>query len=112
MLKKSRFIFFIKGFFYKFLLQDMRSYLSNYLRYASCCSYRCIAMPTKVKKFTVVRSPFVSKLSREQFEVKTYKNVLLVDFLNPIISKSYFIDTLSYFKKSYVNVRLQYVWYK
>lgn len=40
-----------------------------------------IPLPTKISKFTVLRSPFVDKKSREQFEIRIYKRLL--DILNP-----------------------------
>lgn len=39
--------------------------------------YKLVAMPYRIKKFTVVKSPFVSKLSREQFEIRIYKVILI-----------------------------------
>lgn len=38
-------------------------------------------LPTEIKKYTVNRSPFVYKNSREQFEIRTHKRV--IDILNP-----------------------------
>jgi small subunit ribosomal protein S10 len=35
-----------------------------------------IPLPTKVEKFTVLRSPHVNKKSREQFEIRTYVRLL------------------------------------
>jgi small subunit ribosomal protein S10 len=40
-----------------------------------------IPLPTKIKKFCVLRSPHVDKKSREQFEIRTHKRVL--DILEP-----------------------------
>jgi small subunit ribosomal protein S10 len=40
-----------------------------------------IPLPTRINKFTVLRSPHVDKKSREQFEVRTHKRVL--DILEP-----------------------------
>jgi small subunit ribosomal protein S10 len=40
-----------------------------------------IPLPTRIEKYTVLRSPNVDKKSREQFESRTYKR--LVDLLNP-----------------------------
>jgi len=40
-----------------------------------------IPLPTEVRKYTVNRSTFVHKDSREQFEMRTHKR--LVDILNP-----------------------------
>jgi small subunit ribosomal protein S10 len=38
-------------------------------------------MPTRIEKFTVIRSPFIDKDSREQFEVRTHKR--LIDVVEP-----------------------------
>ncbi len=40
-----------------------------------------IPLPTKIEKFTVLRSPHVNKKSREQFEIRTHYR--LIDVLNP-----------------------------
>ncbi|MBI1821990.1 MAG: 30S ribosomal protein S10 [Nitrospirae bacterium] len=40
-----------------------------------------IPLPTKINKYTVLRSPHVDKKSREQFEIRTHKRLL--DILNP-----------------------------
>jgi small subunit ribosomal protein S10 len=40
-----------------------------------------IPLPTRLNKFTVLRSPHVDKKSREQFEIRTHKRVL--DILEP-----------------------------
>ncbi len=40
-----------------------------------------IPLPTKIEKFTVLRSPHVDKKSRDQFEIRTFKRLL--DILDP-----------------------------
>lgn len=40
-----------------------------------------LPLPTKIEKYTVLRSPHVDKKSREQFEIRTYKRV--IDILTP-----------------------------
>lgn len=40
-----------------------------------------IPLPTEVKKYTVNRSTFIDKNSREQFELRVHKR--LIDILNP-----------------------------
>ena len=40
-----------------------------------------VPLPTRIEKFTVMRSPFIDKDSREQFEVRTHKR--LIDVLEP-----------------------------
>ena len=40
-----------------------------------------IPLPTRINKFTVLRSPHIYKKSREQFEMRTHKR--LIDILEP-----------------------------
>ena len=40
-----------------------------------------IPLPTRIEKYTVLRSPHVNKKSREQFEIRTHKRVL--DIVDP-----------------------------
>ena len=48
-----------------------------------------VPLPTKIEKFTVIRSPFIDKDSREQFEIRTHKR--LIEVVDP---DSKTIDTL------------------
>ena len=48
-----------------------------------------VPLPTKIEKFTVTRSPFIDKDSREQFEIRTHKR--LIDVIEP---GSKTVDTL------------------
>ena len=49
-----------------------------------------IPLPTRINKITVLRSPFVNKKSREQFEMRTHKRLIYI--LNP---SSEVIDSLT-----------------
>jgi small subunit ribosomal protein S10 len=40
-----------------------------------------VPLPTEINRYTVLRSPFIDKDSREQFEVRTHKR--LIDVLEP-----------------------------
>lgn len=40
-----------------------------------------IPLPTKIERYTVLRSPHIDKKSREQFEMRTHKRVL--DIVDP-----------------------------
>ncbi len=40
-----------------------------------------IPLPTKIERYTVLRSPHVDKKSREQFEIRTHKRI--IDLLKP-----------------------------
>jgi small subunit ribosomal protein S10 len=40
-----------------------------------------VPLPTRIEKFSVIRSPFIDKDSQEQFEIRTHKR--LIDVLEP-----------------------------
>ena len=40
-----------------------------------------IPLPTNMRRFTVLRSPYIDKKSREQFEMRTHKRLL--DIIDP-----------------------------
>ncbi|NLZ68616.1 MAG: 30S ribosomal protein S10 [Spirochaetales bacterium] len=40
-----------------------------------------VPLPTRINKYTVLRSPHVNKKAREQFEMRTHKR--LIDILDP-----------------------------
>jgi small subunit ribosomal protein S10 len=40
-----------------------------------------VPLPTEIDKYTVMRSPFIDKDSREQFEIRTHKR--LIDIIDP-----------------------------
>ena len=40
-----------------------------------------VPLPTRIEKYTVIRSPFIDNDSREQFEMRTHKR--LIDVLDP-----------------------------
>ncbi|MCA1794316.1 MAG: 30S ribosomal protein S10 [Desulfotignum sp.] len=40
-----------------------------------------VPLPTRINKFTVLRSPHVDKKSREQFEIRTHKRMM--DIIEP-----------------------------
>jgi small subunit ribosomal protein S10 len=48
-----------------------------------------VPLPTRIRKYTVIRSPFIDKDSRDQFETRTHKR--LIDILDPT---SRTVDTL------------------
>lgn len=48
-----------------------------------------VPLPTRLERFTVLRSPFIDKDSQEHFEIRTHKR--LIDVLDP---DSKTIDTL------------------
>ena len=63
-----------------------------------------VPLPTRIEKFTVTRSPFIDKDSREQFEIRTHKR--LIDVLDPgpktIENLTKLVDGLTTLIKNYV----------
>ncbi len=37
-----------------------------------------IPLPTRIEKYTVLRSPFIDKKAREQFEIRTHKRLIFI----------------------------------
>jgi len=48
-----------------------------------------VPLPTRIRRYTVIRSPFIDKDSRDQFETRTHKR--LIDIFEPT---SRTVDTL------------------
>lgn len=42
-----------------------------------------IPLPRKIERFTVNRSPHVNKKSREQFEIRTQKRLIIINYPTP-----------------------------
>ena len=70
----------LKAFDHRVLDQSAREIVSTAQRTgAQVCGP--IPLPTRIEKYTVLRSPHVNKKSREQFEIRTHKRVL--DIVDP-----------------------------
>jgi len=70
----------LKAYDHKFLDQSTGEILETAKRTGARVAGP-IPLPTRINKFTVLRSPHVDKKSREQFEIRTHKRVL--DILDP-----------------------------
>ena len=42
-----------------------------------------IPLPTRKRRYTVLRSPHIDKKSREQFEMRTHKRLIVIDEAKP-----------------------------
>ena len=42
-----------------------------------------IPLPTRIERYTVLRSPHIDKKSREQFEIRTHKRLVLISDPTP-----------------------------
>ena len=71
----------LKAYDSKLLDQSPQERLSRPPRRTGARVAGPIPLPTRINKFTVLRSPHVDKKSREQFEIRTHKRLL--DILEP-----------------------------
>lgn len=101
MLKNKNTIYFIiKSFLFAYLLKDIKLTLFKLFRLnIYYTKYSLIFIPIKIKKFSVVRSPTMSKLSKEQFETRQYKVCIAFATLN---KTSFFL-----IKKALTNLNLK-----
>lgn len=70
----------LKGFDHRLLDQSIREIVETAKRTGARVSGP-IPLPTRISRYTVLRSPHVDKKSREQFEIRTHKRLL--DILEP-----------------------------
>ena len=61
--------------------QQLRSTLVK----TECTLNGVVSLPTKIKRFCVLRSPHIDKDSREHFEIRLYKRFIDVTLLSPSI---------------------------
>jgi len=62
------------------LLNNFSQKLNNLFNLIGNCSV--IKLPIKIKKFTLLSSPHVNKKSRDQFEIRTYKRLVILKVKN------------------------------
>jgi small subunit ribosomal protein S10 len=63
---------FIKSFD-KQLIEKISKDLVEFSKNVECTLSGVVALPTRIKKYCVLRSPHIDKDSREHFEVRSYK---------------------------------------
>ena len=70
----------LRGFDVELVEQSSKSIVSTVLKAGAKVSGP-VPLPTRINKYTVLRSPHVNKKAREQFEMRTHKR--LIDILEP-----------------------------
>jgi small subunit ribosomal protein S10 len=70
----------LKGYDYRVLDQSLVEIMDTVKRTGAKVAGP-IPLPTRISKYTVLRSPHVDKKSREQFEIRIHKRLL--DILEP-----------------------------
>jgi len=61
--------------------QELRKTLLN----TDCKVTGTVALPTRIKRFCVIRSPHIDKDSREHFEVRHYKRFIDINTNSPSV---------------------------
>jgi small subunit ribosomal protein S10 len=77
---KQRIRIRLKAFDHKILDQSAQQIVETAERTGAAVAGP-VPLPTRIERFTVIRSPFIDKDSREQFEMRTHKR--LIDVLEP-----------------------------
>jgi small subunit ribosomal protein S10 len=67
----------LKGFDHKILDQSAQQIVEAVERTGATVSGP-VPLPTHIKKFSVIRSPFIDKDSQEQFEIRTHKRLIYI----------------------------------
>ena len=67
----------LKAFDYKLIFQAAKEIVSAVKRSGAEVKGP-IPLPRKIKKYTVNRSPHVDKKSRDQFEIRIYKSIIII----------------------------------
>lgn len=70
----------VRAYEHKILDASLRQIMDTAARYDAEI-HGPVPLPTEIKKYTVNRSSFIDKNSREQFEMRVHKR--LVDIINP-----------------------------
>ena len=65
----------LKGFDHKLVDQAAEQIVEAVERTGAVISGP-VPLPTRIQKFSVIRSPFIDKNSQEQFEIRTHKRLI------------------------------------
>ena len=65
----------LKGYDHKLLDQAAEQIVAAVERTGAVVSGP-VPLPTRIEKFSVIRSPFIDKNSQEQFEIRTHKRLI------------------------------------
>jgi len=70
----------VRAYEHKILEASLKQIMDTAARYDATI-HGPVPLPTEIKKYTVNRSSFIDKNSREQFEMRVHKR--LIDIINP-----------------------------
>jgi len=81
-MNNQKIIIKLKAFDHELLDKATKEIVSTVVRTgAEICGP--IPLPRRIKRFTVNRSPHIDKKSREQFEIRTYKRLVIISYPTP-----------------------------
>jgi len=72
----------LKGFDHRSLEHATREIVNSVKRTGADVSGP-IPLPRSIEKFTVIRSPHIDKKSRDQYEIRTQKRLVIINFPTP-----------------------------
>lgn len=79
----------IESFDFLYLYKTSRNF-QKIIKFLRIKNQHSFVLPSKLKKYTVERSPHIDKKSREQFEIKRYKAIFEILTKNIIITQILF----------------------
>jgi len=82
----TKFFLILQSFLFRYLFKDLKLIYMLFIKHLKCLNFKVINvfLPKKIKKFSVVRSPTMSKLSKEQFEFRFYKLYLIFSLFSDL----------------------------
>jgi small subunit ribosomal protein S10 len=93
--KKSIITFKIKSFHNKIFEKSLNKILRK-IKFLNISEPKIIPLPIKIQRYTVLKSPHIDKKSREQFEIKSYTKLLILDYemtsINNIVKMTFLIN--------------------
>jgi len=73
---------YLKSFSKEAISEAVKAILTNISNFDLKLELASVSLPTRIKKFCVLRSPHVNKDSREEFEVRIYKKFIDINSKN------------------------------
>lgn len=79
----------VQGFDSSYIKRTIKNIL-KILDFLKINNKKIFLLPSKLKKYTLERSPHIDKKSREQFEIKKYKAIIFFELKSNIIIEIFF----------------------
>jgi len=93
MKSKIRYLIKFKNYDQKLLTHNLLTSLFDLKKKLNFVNKTSVVyMPSKIKYYCVLRSPFVDNVSKEHYELRTFSNTIILDLIDPaniILEKIY-----------------------